>query len=173
MKTYAITGGASGIGLGLKNQLIQGKNAVIDVDLRDADILADLSTDEGRQTAIAGIRSAMPEGLDGFIPCAGLGAHVNNPKKIIQVNYFGVTAIIEGIRDLLASEKDLPYQIKKPLYGKRAAVPVSVRRQGPCLGRNSQSNNAVFYILQCKVGTVLGCFDFPEGGSFQCSHQSI
>ena len=105
MKTYAMTGGASGIGSGLKNQLIQNGHKVIDVDVRDADILADLSTDEGRQAAISGIRSAMPEGFDGFIPCAGLGAHVPDPQKIIKVNYFGVTAIIDGIRDLLERKK--------------------------------------------------------------------
>ena len=101
MKTYAMTGGASGIGSGVKKQLIQNGFKVIDVDVRDSDIIADLSTDEGRKTAISGIRSAIPEGLDGFIPCAGLGAHVENSQKIIKVNFFGVVTIIEGIRDLL------------------------------------------------------------------------
>jgi NAD(P)-dependent dehydrogenase (short-subunit alcohol dehydrogenase family) len=96
-----MTGGASGIGSGVKKQIIQNGFKVVDVDVRDADIVADLSTDKGRQAAISGIRSAMPDGLDGFIPCAGLGAHVENAQKIMKVNFFGVITVIEGIMDLL------------------------------------------------------------------------
>ena len=101
MKTYAMTGGASGIGSEVKKQLIQNGFKVIDVDIRDSDIIADLSTNEGRQAAISGIRSALSDGLDGFIPCAGLGAHTEDAQKITEVNFFAVVTIIEGIRDLL------------------------------------------------------------------------
>ena len=44
MKTFVLTGGASGIGEGIKKQLISEGNKVISIDLRNADIESDLST---------------------------------------------------------------------------------------------------------------------------------
>jgi len=105
MGTYAITGGATGIGAAIKEQLIEHGHQVIVVDIKDADIQADLSTHDGRQAAIKGIQSSSPEGLDGFIPCAGLGAHVSSFSQIIKVNYFGVTETTEGIMDRVAKRK--------------------------------------------------------------------
>ena len=49
MRTYAITGGATGIGAELKRQLLAEGNKVISVDIKEGDIIADLSTAEGRQ----------------------------------------------------------------------------------------------------------------------------
>lgn len=47
MGTYAITGGATGIGAELKEQLLAQGHQVISVDIKAGDILADLSTAEG------------------------------------------------------------------------------------------------------------------------------
>lgn len=105
MGIYAITGGTMGIGAAIKEQLIERGHKAIVVDIKDADIQADLSTREGRQAAIKGIQSSAPEGLDGFIPCAGLGAHVPSFSKIIRVNYFGVTETTKGVMDLVAKKK--------------------------------------------------------------------
>jgi NAD(P)-dependent dehydrogenase (short-subunit alcohol dehydrogenase family) len=46
-KLYAMTGGATGIGASLKEKLRDRGDSVIVVDLRDADIEADLSTAQG------------------------------------------------------------------------------------------------------------------------------
>ena len=54
MGLYCVTGGASGIGEGIVSVLRSEGNEVFTVDLRNADIEADLSSDEGRQAAIAG-----------------------------------------------------------------------------------------------------------------------
>ena len=105
MGTYAITGGATGIGAALKEQLRERGEKVIVVDIQQADVQADLSTPKGRLAAIEGIQSAAPEGLDGVILCAGLGAHVSPSSRVIKVNYFGVTAVTEGVRDLVAKKK--------------------------------------------------------------------
>jgi NAD(P)-dependent dehydrogenase (short-subunit alcohol dehydrogenase family) len=102
MGIYAMTGGATGIGAALKGQLLERGDSVIVVDIKEADVVADLSTDQGRQAAIAGVRALAPDGLDGFIPCAGLGSHVQPASLIAQVNYFAVIATIEGLRDLVA-----------------------------------------------------------------------
>ena len=49
MRTYAMTGGATGIGAELKRQLIAAGHRVISVDIKEGDVIADLSTDAGRK----------------------------------------------------------------------------------------------------------------------------
>ncbi|MEH6568004.1 MAG: SDR family oxidoreductase [Halioglobus sp.] len=105
MGVYAMTGGATGIGAELKSQLLAAGHQVISVDIQAGDIIADLSTGEGRQAAIEGIRERAPEGLDGFIPCAGLPPVAKPLSLITQVNYFAVVATVEGVRDLLAKKR--------------------------------------------------------------------
>ena len=105
MKTYAMTGGATGIGAALKAQLLADGHEVISVDIKEGDIIADLSTAEGRQTAIDGIRERAPDGLDGFIPCAGLPPVAKPLSLIARVNYFAVIATIEGLKDLVGKKQ--------------------------------------------------------------------
>ncbi len=100
-----MTGGATGIGAALKEQLRERGDSVIVVDIKDADVVADLSTAEGREAAITGVAALAPDGLDGFIPCAGLGNHVKPPSLIGAVNYFGAVATVEGLKDLVAQRK--------------------------------------------------------------------
>lgn len=57
MRTYAITGGATGIGAELKRQLVAAGHRVISVDIKEGDVIADLSTLEGRQAAIDGVHA--------------------------------------------------------------------------------------------------------------------
>lgn len=101
MAVYAISGAATGIGAAIAGQLQQRGDRVISIDLRDADICADLATGEGRQQAIDRVRALAPEGLDGLIPCAGLGPSVKSPSLIARVNYFGATVLVEGLADVL------------------------------------------------------------------------
>lgn len=101
MATYALTGGATGIGAAIKVQLREAGHQVIVVDLADGDICADLSDSSGRQKAIDGIRALASNGLDGFIPCAGLGPSVRPFSLITKVNYFAAVAVTEGVLDLL------------------------------------------------------------------------
>jgi len=105
MRTYAMTGGATGIGAELKRQLLAAGHTVISVDIKEGDILADLSTAEGRQAAIDGVRALAPDGLDGFIPCAGLPPVAKPLSLITRVNYFAVVATVAGLRDLLQKKK--------------------------------------------------------------------
>jgi len=105
MAIYAMTGGATGIGAELKRQLLERGHQVISVDIKEGDILADLSTARGRQAAVDGIRAMAPDGLDGFIPCAGLPPVAKPLSLIAQVNYFAVVATIEGLRDLIAKKR--------------------------------------------------------------------
>ncbi len=105
MKTFAMTGGATGIGAAIKRRLRDEGNEVIVVDIKDADVIADLSSGEGRQAAVAAIRDKAGDGLDGLITCAGLGSNVPNHPLITQVNYYGTVELIEGLKNLLAARK--------------------------------------------------------------------
>ncbi|WP_162846078.1 SDR family oxidoreductase [Seongchinamella sediminis] len=105
MGLYAMTGGATGIGAALKEQLLAAGHEVISVDIKEGDVIADLSTAEGREAAIAGIRERAPEGLEGFIACAGLPPVARPLSLIAQVNYFAVVATVEGVKDLVAMRR--------------------------------------------------------------------
>ena len=105
MSTYAMTGGASGIGAAIKQQLLDAGHQLLVVDIANADIDADLSTAEGRTGATEAILAAAPDGLDGFIACAGVGSHIPNLPLIASVNYFGTVELIEGLREALAKKK--------------------------------------------------------------------
>ena len=105
MGLYAMTGGATGIGNAIKEQLRDQGHKVIVVDIKDADIVADLSTSEGRQAAIDGLNAAAPDGLDGFIPCAGVGPQVSPPSLVAKINYFGALALTQAMRPVVAKKK--------------------------------------------------------------------
>ena len=102
MGTYALTGSASGIGATLKSALEAQGHELITIDLKDADISADLATPEGRQAVIAAVLEKAPEGLDGFIPLAGLGGGSAPDLLITRLNYFGTVELVEGLRPALA-----------------------------------------------------------------------
>jgi NAD(P)-dependent dehydrogenase (short-subunit alcohol dehydrogenase family) len=105
MATIALTGGASGIGATLSEQLRHDNHTVINVDIRDAEVIADLTTNKGRSAALAEIAARAPDGLDGFVPLAGLGSATGHPATLITaLNYFGAVSLVEGLRPLLAKK---------------------------------------------------------------------
>lgn len=103
MATYALTGSASGIGAALKAKLEAAGHSLITVDIKDADVIADLTTPEGRQAAVAAILERAPDGLDGFVPLAGLGGGSAPDLLITRLNYFGTVELVEGLRPALAA----------------------------------------------------------------------
>ena len=52
MGVYAVTGGSSGIGAAVVELLKKDGNEVINIDLKNGDICANLATSEGRQAAM-------------------------------------------------------------------------------------------------------------------------
>jgi NAD(P)-dependent dehydrogenase (short-subunit alcohol dehydrogenase family) len=98
-RRIAVTGSASGIGRALAQQLAGAGDTVIGVDRQDADVCADLGTAAGRTQAIDGVLARCEGSLDAFVACAG----INNPSAaLLSVNFFGVTALAEGLRPALA-----------------------------------------------------------------------
>jgi NAD(P)-dependent dehydrogenase (short-subunit alcohol dehydrogenase family) len=104
MKTYALTGGANGIGEAIKKNLQSEGHNVISIDIQNADVVCDLSTIEGRDAAVAAVIDKTSDGLDGFIACAGVGSHIENLSLIPSVNYFGAVDLLEGFKELLVKK---------------------------------------------------------------------
>ncbi len=98
-RTYVVTGSASGIGNATMNLLTSQGARVIGVDIRDADVTADLSTPTGRAAMIDEVTKASGGTLNGVIACAGL---LGTEPVVVAVNYFGAVATLEGLRPLLA-----------------------------------------------------------------------
>lgn len=103
MGTIAITGSASGMGAATRALLTGAGHTVIGVDLRDADVIADLATPAGRSAAVEGIAAAAPDGLDGAVTFAGvMGLPGRDGSLVASVNYFGTVEVMRGLRQLLA-----------------------------------------------------------------------
>lgn len=108
MGTYAITGSASGMGRETAQRLRGDGHNVIGVDIKDADVVADLSTPDGRQRAADGVLEASGGTLDGAVMAAGLGPSPGRDRVrlIAQVNYFGVVELLVAWRPaLVAAER--------------------------------------------------------------------
>lgn len=90
MGTYAITGSASGMGRETAQRLRDGGHTVIGVDIKDADVVADLSTPHGRSEAVERVLAASGGRLDGAVLAAGLGpspgriAFARSPRSTIS-----------------------------------------------------------------------------------------
>ena len=95
--TTAITGSASGIGAATRKRLEVDGDRVIGVDVRDAEVTADLSTKAGRLAAVVGVLEQSQGRLDRLVLSAGVGAHVRPPSRIASVNYFGAVEVMDGL----------------------------------------------------------------------------
>jgi NAD(P)-dependent dehydrogenase (short-subunit alcohol dehydrogenase family) len=102
MGTYVITGSASGIGGATRSRLERSGHTVIGVDLRDAEVIADLSDAEARQVAIQQIHERSGGTIDGLVTAAGVGPPFD-PTTMVSINYFGSEALLTGLRPALAA----------------------------------------------------------------------
>jgi len=100
MRTIAITGSAGGIGGALRARLEADGHTVIGVDVRDAEVLADLATPEGRTAMVDAVTEQSGGALDGLVAAAGV-TH-DDGALVTSINYFGAVATLVGLRPLLA-----------------------------------------------------------------------
>lgn len=105
MSIYAVTGSASGIGKAVLEQLTANGHEVISIDIRDADIVADLAKSEDCASVVHAILERAPHGLDGFIPCAGVGAENAKRELIPLVNYFATVKLVNGLLGALVRKR--------------------------------------------------------------------
>lgn len=102
MGTYAVTGSASGMGAAVVERLIAAGHTVIGVDIAAAEVVADLSTPDGRAAAAAAVLERSGGRLDGAVMAAGLGPERGKQRLIAQVNFLGVVELLEAWRPALA-----------------------------------------------------------------------
>lgn len=101
-RTIVVTGSASGMGAATRRRLEADGHRVIGVDQRDADVIADLSSAAGRETALEGVRSLAGDALDGLVTWAGVAGLTDVPGSLlVSVNHFGSVELLAGLRPLL------------------------------------------------------------------------
>jgi NAD(P)-dependent dehydrogenase (short-subunit alcohol dehydrogenase family) len=96
-RTYVVTGAASGIGAATTSYLRERGGRVIACDLRNADVIADLATREGRAALVDGVGRLSGGQIDGIVANAGGGP----AETMLSLNFFGAVATLEGLRPLL------------------------------------------------------------------------
>ena len=101
MGVYIVTGGSGGIGGKTVEILRSQGHEVLNVDLKDADICANLATKEGRDYVIDTIHEMYPDGIDGLCCNAGVSGACGNLKLIVSLNYYGAVNLAHGLFDLL------------------------------------------------------------------------
>src|SRR5437867_11958438 len=102
MRTVAVTGSASGLGAATRALLERQGARVIGIDLRGADVDADLAAAEGRAAAVRWTAERAGGRLEGLVVCAGLGPTHADSAAIVAVNYFGALEVLDGLLDTLA-----------------------------------------------------------------------
>jgi NAD(P)-dependent dehydrogenase (short-subunit alcohol dehydrogenase family) len=103
-RTVVVTGSASGMGAATKARFEAEGQRVIGVDLRDADVIADLGSVEGRLTAIDAVRAQSGGAIDGLVTWAGVAGLTDTPGSLLaSINYFGSVTLLDGLRPLLAN----------------------------------------------------------------------
>jgi NAD(P)-dependent dehydrogenase (short-subunit alcohol dehydrogenase family) len=105
MGIAVVSGSASGIGAATRKRLEAGGDKVVGIDIRDAEITADLSTPEGRATAISQALEACNGRIDRLVLSAGL-SELHPLHLVVKVNYFGAMALLDGFREALKAGSD-------------------------------------------------------------------
>ncbi|HLK11539.1 MAG TPA: SDR family oxidoreductase [Candidatus Binatia bacterium] len=103
MAVVVVSGSASGIGAAVRARLERAGVQVLGVDLRDAEVVADLATAPGRAAAVAATTAACGGRLDGLVACAGVGPQFEPRQAIVALDYFGAEALLAGLRPALAA----------------------------------------------------------------------
>ena len=100
MSVIVLTGSAGGMGRAIRQRLEAAGHRVIGVDLRNAEVAADLSIPTGREAMVAEVARQCDGALDGLVVAAGIQA--GDASTIISVNFFGAIATLTGLRPLLS-----------------------------------------------------------------------
>lgn len=104
-KTVVITGSQSGMGLATRLYLEKNGVKVIGVtNTDDAEIQADLSTDEGVDYAVNEIIRLSDGKIDGVFANAGVGGE--NARLVFGLNYFGIIRMLKALQPYLKNAEN-------------------------------------------------------------------
>jgi len=106
MGVVAISGAGSGIGAATRARLESEGWEVIGIDLKNAEVIADLSKAEGRKAAVAEVLERCGGKLDRLVCSAGLGSNIEPASLIASVNYFGSVDLFDGLFEALQKGDD-------------------------------------------------------------------
>jgi NAD(P)-dependent dehydrogenase (short-subunit alcohol dehydrogenase family) len=99
-----VTGSGSGMGAATTARLRTAGWDVLGVDLRGAEVTADLATAEGRAGAVGAALDWCGGALDAAVACAGVGGFGTRPgSAVVAINYFGTVDVLDKLRPALAA----------------------------------------------------------------------
>jgi NAD(P)-dependent dehydrogenase (short-subunit alcohol dehydrogenase family) len=100
MGTIVVTGSAGGIGAATRARLVDAGHTVLGVDVRDAEVVADLGSPTGRAAMVDAVTERSGGTIDGLVAAAGVTG--DDGRLVVSINYFGAVATLAGLRPLLA-----------------------------------------------------------------------
>jgi len=159
MGIAVITGAASGIGRCVREQLEAQGDRVIGIDLRDAEISADLSTAAGRRRAVESALSESRGAIDRLVVAAGLGGHVRDGALVAAVNYFGAVDVLDGL---------LP-----ALEGRENAAAVAVCSNSAQLGEPADNSIVLKLLAHDEEGAIAEIGDAPGSAVYGLSKHAL
>ncbi|KAA0234089.1 MAG: SDR family oxidoreductase [Actinobacteria bacterium] len=94
------------MGAAVRRRFGDGGAEVIGVDLDQAEVIGDLSTPDGRASAVSEVLERSGGSLDAVVACAGIGPHTPEVPRIAAVNYFGALGFLDGLLPALQDGED-------------------------------------------------------------------
>jgi NAD(P)-dependent dehydrogenase (short-subunit alcohol dehydrogenase family) len=98
IRKYVVTGAGSGIGLATAELLTSQGHQVIGVDIKNAEVIADLSTAQGRREMVEKVEAISGGVIDAVLAIAGVDTA---GPATVAINYYGAIATLVGLRPLL------------------------------------------------------------------------
>lgn len=132
-RCVVVTGAGSGIGAALTTLLRAEGDRVIGVDLRGAEIEADLATPAGRTGAAEAASQAAGGVVDAVVTCAGTAVP---GEAMVTVNYFGSTEFVTALQPALTASQAPRVVVIGSISGTQPADPAVV---AACLAGDEQT----------------------------------
>src|SRR4249920_2141896 len=102
VRTYVITGTSGMLAGALRQRLEEQGHRVVGVDVdASADVIADLSSANGRDQMLRDVEALTEGRIDAVVAAAAMVGVFPDTGLMVRTNYFGVRATLEGLRPML------------------------------------------------------------------------